>query len=518
MQEASHVEDGSVGAACQVARAGSGYPGAWIKRLSDRYGKSTLIKYNIEYRGITRVSPHERMETKPSAVQTCLFWLSINLEAVMVVLGMLGPGLYQLSLLESSLLGICGAICGSLPVAYVTTFGPRSGNRTMILTRYVTGWWPSKLIAVLTLIVIEGYSTVDLVVGGQILAAVAPLHSLSIVAGIVILALATWAITTFGYTVFHLYERYAWLPQLIVLSVLLGVAGPGFDRSHSTTTPLTGGSITANRLNFFGLCLSSQITYAQAAADFFVYYPTTTPARELFCASWLGLIISSAFTLVLGAGLTSGLGKNGNWAAAYNNSQGALIVEAFKPLGNFGTLCSVLVSLSLVGNMIPGTYAAGIDFQTLGWWLEKIPRLIWNTIAVTIPTICAIVGRERLATVVTNFLALVGYWVSSWLAIFIEEHLLFRKWRGLGWDWEAWHDANRLPPGVAALCAFLIGYAVAVLSMAQVWFVGPVAHLISAEGGDVSWAYLIVLNERELMSTRWAIILDSLAPGSLTRY
>lgn len=101
-------------------------------------------------------------------------------------------------------------------MAYVATFGPRSGNRTMILTRYVTGWWPSKLIVVLTLIIFIGYSLIDTVIAGQILSAVSTHDSLSIIVGIIVTALISWGVTTFGYSVFHYYERYAWFPQLIV--------------------------------------------------------------------------------------------------------------------------------------------------------------------------------------------------------------------------------------------------------------------------------------------------------------
>jgi purine-cytosine permease-like protein len=87
-----------------------------------------------------------------------------------------------------------------------------------------------------------------------------------------------------------------------------------------------------------------------------------------------------------------------------------------------------------------------------------------------------------------------GYWVSIWIAIVLEEHLLFRE--GLvgkmapttekGWEWEAWNDRERLPLGIAAVFAFLVGWAGAVLCMAQVYYVGPLARLISEYGGDVS--------------------------------
>lgn len=457
-----------------------------------RYFKSieqTLFRYNVEVRGIQRVLPEDRDHSaRMGFVQVCLVWISINLEAIMVTLGMLGPSIFYLSFLDSCLTAVFGAFLGSLPVAYIATFGPRSGNRTMILTRYITGWWPSKLIVILTIIVFLGYILIDAVIGGQILSAVSPDNSLNIVVGIIIVSALTLLVSSFGYGFFHIYERYAWLPQLVVLSLLAGVAGPKFDLY---TNPLEGasyGEIAGARLSFFSLCLSSQITYSQAGADFFVYYPEKTSRTKMFLSTTIGLTISSAFTLILGIGLASGVTANPDWAAALAESQGALIVAAFRPLGGFGSFCSVLMALSLVGNMVPPTYATGLDAQALTVHFARVPRIVWTALAIIAPAVAAIAGRAYLATIFTNFLALMGYWTAIWIAIVLEEHLIFRTWLGRGWDWTAWNDRARLPVGLAALLAFLVGWAGAILCMAQVWYIGPLARLISEYGGDVSCA------------------------------
>ncbi|KAH9845689.1 putative purine-cytosine permease (2A39) family protein [Teratosphaeria destructans] len=396
-----------------------------------------------------------------------------------------GPAVYYLPFLDSSLCAVLGAILGSIPVAYIATFGPLSGNRTMVFTRYVMGWWPAKIIVILNLIVLLGYCIIDAVVAGQILSAVSPNGMLSVIVGIVIVALITWAVSTFGYSTFHYYERYAWLPQLIVLCVLAGVAGPKFDLYGNPSEGLSERTIVGNRLSFFSLCFSSAITYSGTGADFFVYYPVRTPRWKVFSVTLAGLVISFAPMFVLGIGLTSGLASHADWSAAYNTSQGALVVEAFRPLGGFGSFLSVVLALGLIANMIAPTYAGGIDFQVLGRLFEKIPRIIWNTVGVIIYAVCAIAGREHLAAIFTNFLALMGYWVSIWIAIVLEEHLIFRRWRKLGWNWAAWDDRSNLPVGVAALVAFLIGWAGAILCMAQVWYIGPLARLVGEYGGDV---------------------------------
>ena len=384
---------------------------ASIGRTFKRFER-TMAYYNLEARGIQRVMPTERHSIKNLGyTQIGILWFSINLAANNITLGMLGPAVYSLSFRDASLCAAFGILVGCLPVAYIATFGPRSGNRSMVLARYTMGWWPAKLVVVLNLIVLLGYCLIDAVVAGQILSAVSPGGSMSTIVGIVIVAVATWGITTFGYSIFHYYERYAWLPQLIVLSILAGVAGPKFDLS----TPTTGDYSTkiGDRLSFFSICLSAAITYGGGAADYFVYYPEETPRTKIFGITMIGLVLSFTFALLLGVGLGSGVASVSAWGQAYDVSQGALLVAGYAPLGAFGSFCSVIVALGLIANMIPPTYSSSMDFQVLGDWFIKVPRVVWNTIGVVIFAACAIAGRASLAAIFTNFLALMGYWSPS---------------------------------------------------------------------------------------------------------
>jgi purine-cytosine permease-like protein len=361
------------------------------------------------------------------------------------------------------------------------------------------GWWPSKLIVILNIIVMLGYALLVCIIGGQILSAVSPNGSMSVVVGIIVVAVITWVITTFGISIIHFYERFAFLPQLIVVSILFGVAARNFD----LTTPSNGGTATiaGNRLSFFSLCLSAAITYSGLAGDYFVYWPTSTSRPLTFLATLIALSLSFTFSLILGIALASGISTYEPYSDAWNNSQGgsgsgALLVAGFQPLGTFGKFCAVIIALGGIANTIPPTYSSGIDFQTLGRHFERVPRVIWNTFGVIIYTVCALAGRNSLAVIFTNFLALMGYWVAIWVAIMAEECLLFRR-GSQGYNWTAWDQRNKLPMGIAAITAFLVGWVGAILSMAQLWYIGPIARLVGAHGADMgnyvgfSWAALI---------------------------
>ena len=89
-----------------------------------------------------------------------------------------------------------------------------------------------------------------------------------------------------------------------------------------------------------------------------------------------------------------------------------------------------------------------------------------------------------------------GYWVAIWVAILAEECLLFRR-GSRGYNWATWDTREKLPLGMAAMTAFLVGWVGAILCMAQLWYIGPIAHLVGEHGADMgnyvgfSWAALV---------------------------
>ena len=468
----------------------SGRFGSHVKRI-----EQFLLKYNVEARGVQRVETKDTHATTwVDYLQALSLWVSVNLAIVNITLGMLGPAVYGLGFRDASLCAAFGSLLGSLPVAYIATWGPISGCRTMIFTRYTFGWWPSKLIVILNLIVLLGYSLIGIVVAGQILSAVSSHGSLSVVVGIIIVAIITWVLSTFGIKIIFVYVRYAWLPTLIAYSILYGVSASQYD----LVTQSAGDSrtVAGNRLSFFSLCLSAAITYSGGAADFFVYYAPRTRRIPLFAIVLAALALTFTFALIIGIGLASGIPHDEAYAAAYKVGQGNLLVEGFSSLHGFGKFLAVICALGLIPNAVLPTYSSGIDFQILGRAAQKVPRFVWNTLGVIIYTVCALAGRNSLEEIFTNFLAIMGYYFAIWIAITLEEQLIFRRNRG--YDWTIWNEQRQLPLGLAALFAFLIGWAGAILCMAQVWYIGPIAEKVGEYGADVSTSQLTVKSNIKL--------------------
>ncbi|KAK5120747.1 hypothetical protein LTR85_006105 [Meristemomyces frigidus] len=446
----------------------------WANRLDTLMG--------VEARGIERVpeSARQRKVTVNDYFQMFIIWFAINCTANNMTVGILGPVSYGLGFKDAIVCCLFGTTFGACCTAYISTFGPVSGLRTLIIAKYTMGWWPSKICVLLNLVIELGYGVVDVLVAGLILSAVNG-SGLTVIVGIVVSAVLTWIVATFGITWFHMMERYIWIPTVLVLFIFVGVAGPKFDTAGSSSG--TGAVLSGDRLSYFFLAASGPLGWSSAAADFYSYFPANTNKWLVFGLTASGITLGKLLIEFLGIGPGSGLSTNADWAEAFSTSgAGALITEAFAPLGGFGKFCAVVLALCVCANNVPGIYAASLNWQMLGSWLAKVPRFIWSTVSVIIFTVAAIGGRGQLFSIFLNFLGLIGYWTIAWITITAEEHLIFR--RKSGYDWDLWNVKAALPNGYAALVAFLVGWAGAILGMYQTYYTGVIAGLVG-NGADV---------------------------------
>ena len=68
------------------------------------------------------------------------------------------------------------------------------------------GYYPSKIACLLNIVIMLGYGMIDCLVGGQLLSAVAG-GRMTIVVGIIIVAIVTSVVALFGMGLFHIYQR-----------------------------------------------------------------------------------------------------------------------------------------------------------------------------------------------------------------------------------------------------------------------------------------------------------------------
>jgi Permease for cytosine/purines, uracil, thiamine, allantoin len=103
--------------------------------------KGRLAKWNakvegltsLEARGITRVLPEEKHEGGSMGyLQMFALWFGINLVGPNLVVGFLGPLVFSLGWVDCVCIVIFANALSSCGPSYTATFGPQSGNRTMV--------------------------------------------------------------------------------------------------------------------------------------------------------------------------------------------------------------------------------------------------------------------------------------------------------------------------------------------------------------------------------------------------
>ena len=109
---------------------------SWLQRLKMFNDRIEGLS-GFEARGISRVMPDEREQ--PSLwddISVTLLWFSANISLNNLAVGLFGPTLFSLGFLDSAMCAIFGALLGSISTAYMSTWGPQSGNRTMVSSNF----------------------------------------------------------------------------------------------------------------------------------------------------------------------------------------------------------------------------------------------------------------------------------------------------------------------------------------------------------------------------------------------
>ncbi|KAF1952942.1 purine-cytosine permease [Byssothecium circinans] len=450
-----------------IARPDSSTAEGAVPGDSFEYGNSTYAKlqrlagrFHVEQRGIERVPEDERDDTALLNVGT--MWLSANMVISSFAIGVLAQSLFHLGFVDAILTCLFFNLIGIISVCFFSTFGPRFGLRQMVLSRFRFGWYGVKLIAVFNVPARIGWSSVNSIVGAQLIHAVN--SDVPGFAGILIISIRTLFITIFGYKIVHAYEFYSWIPTFIVFLIILGT----FAHSGAfVNIPMgVGKSELGSVLSFGSVVYGFATGWTSYAADYTVYQPRHQSRGKVYLAVWLGLTIPLLFTEFLGIAIMTATtiadGKN-KYMEGYEaaGSGGLLAAVLFEPLGGFGKFCLVVLALSIIANNCPNIYSVALTVQVFGKWTQQLPM-------------------DRACDG--------GYWLAIYEGIAFSDHFIYKRSMS-AYNVVDYDQPSKLPPSIAAVFAFCYSVAGMVTGMSQTWFVGPIA-LAAGEapfGGDVGF-------------------------------
>lgn len=497
----------------------------FLKSVSQRVEKLGVV----ETTGIQRVPPYARGTKKQQLIQVTGFWISASGGLSSMSSFFLGPLLFGLSFKQSLLSGLVSCFVGCIVAAYCAMMGPQSGCRQMVTARYLFGWWLVKFVALVAIIGVLGWSVTNCVVGGEMLASISN-EKIPLWVGVIIVSIVSIFVAIFGIKQVLKVEMYFSVPVMTVFTLLYICAS---DKYHliNDYQPPAGTSMKGAWLSFFSICYSVTSTWGSITADYYILFPEDTPKSQIFMLTLWGIMIPTTYVGVLALLLASSAMSYEPWLDEYNDfGMGGLLAAGFSRWGGFGKFCIVILLLSLISNNIVNTYSAAFGIQLSSVRMAKIPRWFWAIVVTAIYLVAALVGRNHFSTILSNFLPMIGYWISIYFAILLEENVIFRKhflylytkefpnlistqstsspssstlssvasmqnnnrqdksfkFKKIRYNWDAWNDYSVLTRGYAAFVAFLFGAAAVAVSMSQTYWIGPIAKKLD-EGDIAMW-------------------------------
>ncbi|KAF2858578.1 hypothetical protein K470DRAFT_289367 [Piedraia hortae CBS 480.64] len=447
----------------------------WEATLDRRLG--------VESEAIDRKLPDQRQPpTWRGELSMCLLWASGTMNLSCVATGFLGWE-FGLSLKQSLLISIFASLLGASVSAFTATLGAATGLRQISIGRYSMGWYPNKIIAGLNIIQQMGWSAVGCITGGVALVAASD-GTIPTEVGMVIIGLCSLLISFLGLKVILAYERYAWFIYLVIFLIIMCETGKYTDNK----TPAKGSSLSISgaALSLIAVVYGSSASWCTVAGDYYVLYPVNTSRLKIFLLTATGIGIPTGLGMSTGCVVAYALNNRPDWAETYNNKGiGFLLQQALYPYG-FAKFLLIMLVLSGINCNVINTYSAAISCQQIARPCARIPRFIWTPICFCIIIALSLAGRNELLTYLENFLSLLGYWATSYFVIVFSEHFIFRKGKMENYNLQGWNEPVKLPIGLAALTAFLLGVVMWCMGMVQTWFAGPIGKMIGESGGDVA--------------------------------
>lgn len=387
----------------------------------------------VETKGIHRYLPNERNNEQSIRpyISTLGLWISGCGGLTAMSSFFLGPLLFGLGYKDTLICGILGLLLGCLFAAYCATMGPRSGLRQMCSSRYLFGPWMVRIVGLITIIGFLGWSVTNSVLGGEILKWLSG-GKLSLSVGVIIVCIVSLVVALFGIEYIMMFEGFIGIFVMIVVLLLYIISGKEY--TQYTNLPTIGtDSLTkiGNRISFFTLAYSTTTTWGGCASDYYVVFPENVPQSTIFVFTFFSIGIPSLFSGVIGMLIGNAAVGNKLWNDTYEEkSLGGLLNLVFDRWGNFGKFLLVILWLSLITNNIINTYSSALSVQLLDDLAYRyLPRWFIVIIIFAITLVCSLVGRDHFSSILSNFLPMLGYWVTIYFILLLEENVIFRSTR-----------------------------------------------------------------------------------------
>lgn len=411
-------------------------------------------------------------------------WFLGNFQYFSIPIGFIGPSM-GLSLGWTIVASILGIAVGTIFMAFHASQGPTMGLPQLIQSRAQFGYRGVVVPLLATLFTYLAFNVADTVLLSEGLGSSFGWNPTTIA---VLATVAGAGLAIFGHDWLHKAFRillYVSLPVMTVLTVgvIGGAAGGAWD---ATQYGFTWQAFMAQ----FAACAAYNITYAPYVSDYSRYLPTSTPARSVIAAVFIGASSSAIWLIALGAWLSIALGATDGLAGLQTAGN-----SIFAPLGDIAALFSALALIATMGMNAYGgmlTVLTTIDSvrpikpkTTARVVTILVLALLWYLIASSI-------SAGSVATVFSA-LTLMLYILVPWTATNLVDFFVVRKGHyaiadlftphGIYGSW-GWRGLTAFGIGLLTEIPFMV------LPTIGDWsYIGPAATAL----GDVDIAWLVGL-------------------------
>ncbi len=447
----------------------------------------------FEVSGIERVAEDNRQHTQ--LWDTMWLWWSANAVVATVALGTLSA-FFGLGFWGSVLVIVIFTVLGVLPVAFLSTLGPKTGLAQMPLSRFAFGLQGAKLPAIFNALACIGWSAVNALIGSQIIVTWSA-NTIPQWVALLFLAIVTTAVSVFGYFIVHRYERFAWIVMFILFAYVFIAASGKFNLANISASALGSGLLLFSGVaTFGGAVFGYAVGWSSYAADYTRRQPVETSSRKVFWYAFSGVAVPCVILEILGVLLASAVPND-----IFNNAPAGTVIADSIGTGGIAGLVIVLLAFSTIANNVPNDYSFALSSQVLG---IRIRRWILTLAGAVVYVLVALALAANFNFKLEGFLLLIAYWLGAWNAVVLLEHFVFRKGN---YPVEDYENGSKLPVGIAAVVAMVVGIAIAFLGVNQASTFGY-EGILSKQIGDADIGFplaIVIAGVIYLVLRRWEL-------------
>ncbi len=432
----------------------------------DYYGDEVL---HVEPHGIDPISSSER-HGKPHSLFT--LWFSANLEFATLTLGVLSVGVFGLNFWQAAIAIIVGTVLGTLFLGLLTTFGYRWGVPQLIQSRAAFGFVGNFLPSIFNFIAGIGWYAVNTVLGVYALQWLLPIGFFP---DLVIMIAIQAVVSVYGHNLIHWVERISALVLAIVFIIITVYA---IGHIHFNIPQNIKGEGATGTLGSFILSIAVSLSYVFGwmtfSSDYSRYLPKNTSFKRAFNAAFWGVVIPCVWLELLGAGLATI-----KFVATPTD-----LISGIMP--HFLVVLAMLaIILGTVTANVLNIYSGSLSLLAIDVkWIRAIVPKRWVAaliIGILGGVLSYVGGKTGYYQNYNNFLLVLSYWVSPWLAVVVTDYAMHRRH---GHEVSDFYENSGTVR--AGLWAFIIGLIASVPFFNQQAFSGFMAKTYP-QIGDISY-------------------------------